>query len=127
MYNASNNELVRTKSLVKGCIVQIDATPFKAHYTAHYGLPKDFFSKGEPQDVVAAASSKVQRKREKLRKGRKLEQLLVDQLIQGALCSVFGTECFVCWLAFALPHVDDVASTSSPCLLYTSPSPRDRG
>lgn len=85
VYNASNNELVRTKSLVKGCIVQIDATPFKAHYTAHYGLPKDFFSKGEPQDQVAAGSRKVQRKREKRQKNRKLEQLLVDQLIQGAL------------------------------------------
>lgn len=83
VYNASNNELVRTKSLVKGCIVQIDATPFKSFYTAHYGLPKDFFSKGEPQETVASASNKVQRKREKRQKGRKLEQQLVDQLIQG--------------------------------------------
>jgi small subunit ribosomal protein S8e len=38
VYNASNNELVRTKTLVKNCIVQIDATPFKAWYSAHYGL-----------------------------------------------------------------------------------------
>lgn len=29
VYNASNNELVRTKTLVKNCIVQIDATPFR--------------------------------------------------------------------------------------------------
>ena len=29
VYNASNNELVRTKTLVKNCIIQIDATPFK--------------------------------------------------------------------------------------------------
>ena len=29
VYNASNNELVRTKTLVKNCIVQIDSTPFK--------------------------------------------------------------------------------------------------
>merc|ERR1712180_486908 len=28
MYNASNNELVRTKTLVKNAVVQIDATPF---------------------------------------------------------------------------------------------------
>eukprot|EP00591_Stephanopyxis_turris_P007394 CAMPEP_0195508166 /NCGR_PEP_ID=MMETSP0794_2-20130614/1459_1 /TAXON_ID=515487 /ORGANISM="Stephanopyxis turris, Strain CCMP 815" /LENGTH=200 /DNA_ID=CAMNT_0040635065 /DNA_START=77 /DNA_END=679 /DNA_ORIENTATION=- len=91
VYNASNNELVRTKSLVKGCIVQIDATPFKAHYTAHYGLPKDFFSKGEPQDQVAAGSRKVQRKREKRQKNRKLEQLLVDQLIQGRLLAAISS------------------------------------
>jgi small subunit ribosomal protein S8e len=38
IYNASNNELVRTKTLVKNCIVQIDATPFKTWYNAHYGV-----------------------------------------------------------------------------------------
>ena len=30
VYNASNNDLVRTKTLVKNCIVLIDATPFKS-------------------------------------------------------------------------------------------------
>ena len=29
VYNATNNELVRTKTLTKNTIVQIDATPFK--------------------------------------------------------------------------------------------------
>ena len=29
VYNASNNELVRTNTLVKNCIIQIDATPFR--------------------------------------------------------------------------------------------------
>ena len=29
VYNASNNELVRTKTLVRNCIVHIDATPFR--------------------------------------------------------------------------------------------------
>jgi small subunit ribosomal protein S8e len=32
VYNASNNELVRTNTLVKGSIVSIDATPFKEIY-----------------------------------------------------------------------------------------------
>ena len=36
IYNASNNELVRTKTLVKNCIVQIDAGPFRQWYEAHY-------------------------------------------------------------------------------------------
>ena len=36
LYNASNNELVRTKTLVKNAIVQIDATPFKQWYEQHY-------------------------------------------------------------------------------------------
>lgn len=37
-YNASNNELVRTKTLVKGAIVLVDAHPFKTWYEAHYGV-----------------------------------------------------------------------------------------
>jgi len=37
VYNATNNELVRTKTLVKNCIVQIDATPFKQWYVTKYG------------------------------------------------------------------------------------------
>ena len=39
VYNASSNELVRTKTLVKGAIVQIDATPFRRWYENHYALP----------------------------------------------------------------------------------------
>lgn len=39
VYNATNNELVRTNTLVKGSIIQIDATPFRQWYEAHYGQP----------------------------------------------------------------------------------------
>merc|ERR1719197_1456042 len=38
VYNASNMELVRTKTLVKNTIVQVDATPFKQWYLKHYGV-----------------------------------------------------------------------------------------
>lgn len=38
VYNASNNELVRTKTLVKNAIVVIDATPFKQFYLQRYGV-----------------------------------------------------------------------------------------
>jgi len=43
VYNATSNELVRTNTLVKGCIVQIDATPFKTWYQQYYNqnLGKD--------------------------------------------------------------------------------------
>jgi len=37
VYNSSNNELVRTKTLVKNAIIQIDALPFKQWYQQHYG------------------------------------------------------------------------------------------
>merc|ERR1712167_431118 len=36
VYNASNNELVRTKTLVKGAIITVDSTPFRQWYESHY-------------------------------------------------------------------------------------------
>jgi small subunit ribosomal protein S8e len=38
VYNATNNELVRTKTVVKNTIVQVDATPFKKFYAEHYDV-----------------------------------------------------------------------------------------
>merc|ERR1711906_101873 len=38
VYNASNNELVRTNTLVKGSIIEIDSTPFRLWYEGHYGV-----------------------------------------------------------------------------------------
>ena len=38
VYNASNNELVRTNTLVKGAVIQVDATPFRVWYEAHVSL-----------------------------------------------------------------------------------------
>jgi small subunit ribosomal protein S8e len=37
VYKSTNNELVRTKTLVKNTIVQIDATPFRQWYLKRYG------------------------------------------------------------------------------------------
>merc|ERR1719219_2936613 len=36
VYNATSNELVRTKTLVKGAICAVDATPFRSYYENHY-------------------------------------------------------------------------------------------
>ncbi len=33
IYNATSNELVRTNTLTKNCIIEIDSTPFKTWYT----------------------------------------------------------------------------------------------
>ncbi|TQS32461.1 hypothetical protein Golomagni_07217, partial [Golovinomyces magnicellulatus] len=38
-YHPSNNELVRTNTLTRSAVVQIDATPFRQWYEAHYGQP----------------------------------------------------------------------------------------
>lgn len=38
VYNATNNELVRTKIIVKNAIVLIDANPFRNWYLKHYDI-----------------------------------------------------------------------------------------
>jgi small subunit ribosomal protein S8e len=38
VYNGANNEFVRTNTLVKGGIVQIDAAPFRLWYESYYGV-----------------------------------------------------------------------------------------
>jgi len=49
VYNASNNELVRTNTLVKNAIIQIDASPFRTWYEQHYGLSLSKTGKGLPK------------------------------------------------------------------------------
>ena len=56
VYNATNNELVRTKTLVKNCIIQIDATPFRKWYETYYGLP---IGKRRGQAKVGGACERV--------------------------------------------------------------------
>ena len=38
VYNATSNELVRTKTLLKNTIVQVDGNPFKQWYLKKYGV-----------------------------------------------------------------------------------------
>lgn len=56
-YNATSNELVRTNTLVKGAVIQIDATPFKQWYEKYYSVTLKKRSKaaaeGEKKDEVA--------------------------------------------------------------------------
>merc|ERR1719169_305139 len=47
VYNAVSNELVRTKTLVKNAIVQVDAQPFKQWYLKRYGVELGKKKKGK--------------------------------------------------------------------------------
>jgi len=83
-YNASNNELVRTQTLVKNAIIQVDATPFKQWYQTHYGV--ELGSKGKTIDVAPATGSKhVQRKLKARNHGHKVDPNVADQFNQGRL------------------------------------------
>ena len=85
-YNASNNELVRTKTLVKGAIVMVDAHPFKSWYESHYGV-KIGLKKGHavPEEEEVKQSNHVQRKLAARQKGRTLDEAVDHQMASGRL------------------------------------------
>ncbi|KAJ6948402.1 40S ribosomal protein S8-like [Populus alba x Populus x berolinensis] len=96
VYNASNNELVRTQTLVKSAIVQVDAAPFKQWYLQHYGVDIGRKKKTAPaakkegEDGEAAVeeekkSNHVQRKLEKRQQARKLDAHIEEQFSSGRL------------------------------------------
>lgn len=62
VYNASNNELVRTNTLVKGCIVQIDATPYRQFYMKQFG---EEIGKKKIDEEAETVSKRVEEKRAK--------------------------------------------------------------
>lgn len=87
-YNASNNELVRTKTLVKGAIVVIDAHPFKTWYEAHYGVKCGIKKSGEreqPSEDLSTKSEKVRAKLTARQQNRKLESALDAQFASGRI------------------------------------------
>lgn len=103
VYNSSNNELVRTQTLVKGAIIQVDAAPFKQWYLQHYGVDigrkkktpaaaaaakKDTPEEGEaaaPAAEEAKKSNHVQRKIEKRQEARTLDAHIEEQFSSGRL------------------------------------------
>jgi small subunit ribosomal protein S8e len=90
VYNASNNELVRTKTLVKSAIIQVDATPFRQWYEAHYGV--EIGKKGEETAVTAAKKSYHVQKTLSLRqKTRELEPALAEQFLSGRLYAAISS------------------------------------
>merc|ERR1712105_26262 len=88
VYNACNNELVRTKTLVKNAIVVIDASPFRQWYESHYALPLgrkkgSKLSEAEEKILNQKRSNKTTKKYTERQKEAKVEQALNDQFMTG--------------------------------------------
>ncbi|XP_074310858.1 small ribosomal subunit protein eS8-like [Silene latifolia] len=92
VYNASNNELVRTQTLVKSAIVQVDAAPFKQWYLQHYGVEI-----GRKKKAAAAAAKKegedgeaTEETKKSNHLTRKLEKRQVDRELDAHIEEQFG-------------------------------------
>lgn len=111
VYNATSNELVRTKTLVKNAIVAVDAAPFKLFYAKHYGINVDAAaskskkasaaSKAKKAKKAAAAgagkfdvnkaSAVLKRKWEFRNRTHKIEKAIEDQLKLGRILAKITT------------------------------------
>jgi len=98
VYNSSNNELVRTNTLVKGAIIQVDATPFRVWYEAHYAQPVT--KKGakaaagaseEKEGEEKKLSNHAQRNLAERKKDAKIDNLLEAQFGAGRLYAVISS------------------------------------
>merc|ERR1711968_308164 len=80
-YNSTNNELVRTNTLVKSGIIQIDAAPYKQWYEQFYGVKigKKTAGKGKGEEENKTISNHVQRKLDKRQATRVITKEIEQQ------------------------------------------------
>ncbi|KAJ1444383.1 40S ribosomal protein S8 [Pelagophyceae sp. CCMP2097] len=97
VYNASNNELVRTKTLVKNSVIVVDAAPFRQWYEAHYGVSVGKKKKNKEGDAAAAETEETKKSSHVLRtlaqrqKVRTLDPALDDQFTSGRLLACISS------------------------------------
>jgi small subunit ribosomal protein S8e len=86
LFNASNNELVRTNTLVKGCIVAIDSHPFSTWYEARYGVKMgDKKTKTEKVDQGKKSKHAKRKMTERVAKHKPIGRDLNDQFAGNRL------------------------------------------
>merc|ERR1712050_827349 len=96
VYNACNNELVRTKTLVKNAIVVIDATPFRQWYEAHYATPLGRkkgakLTEAEEEAINKKRSNKTAAKFITRQKTAAVETALEDQFTAGRVMAAISS------------------------------------
>ena len=94
-FHPSNNELVRTNTLTKSAVVQVDAAPFRQWYEAHYGqsLGRRRQHKAGQEATEPEKKSKAIEKKHATRfaKQGKVEPALEKQFEAGRLYAVVSS------------------------------------
>lgn len=88
VYHPSNNELVRTNTLTKAAIVQVDATPFRQWYENHYGSS---LGKKKADEEEVKRSRKVERKLAGRANEAKIEHAVSHQFNAGKLYAAISS------------------------------------
>ncbi|CAI2379873.1 unnamed protein product [Moneuplotes crassus] len=85
VYNATNNELTRTKTLVKNAIVQIDSTPFRNWYLQHYGI--DLSGKEDTTKRSGHVKAKLKAKQAK----RTIDEKVANMIAKGKVLAAISS------------------------------------
>lgn len=96
VYNATNNELVRTNTLTMSTVVQVDATPFKSWYLRQYGV--ELGKKKEEKALPEVKSKHAKAKQEELKKEqearaptRVIDPAIAEQFKAGRLLAIISS------------------------------------
>lgn len=91
VYNATNNELVRTNTLTKNTIVEVDATPFVQWYYREYGV----YLGRKKEEEAKERSAKAQEKFEKIQESwkEKQDKQVLDENLKEVLKSGKALAC----------------------------------
>lgn len=91
-FHPSNNELVRTNTLTRSAVVQIDAAPFRTWYEAHYGVTIGRRRQQQQAAEEKKVSKSVEHKHEeRLKKMGKVEAALEKQFEAGRVYAVISS------------------------------------
>ena len=94
VYHPSNNELVRTNTLTKSAVVQIDAAPFRQWYEAHYGQPigrRRQQKQGKEEEAVKKSHAVEKKQAARFAEKGKPEPAVEKQFEAGRLYAVISS------------------------------------
>merc|ERR1712124_36688 len=93
-YHPSNNELVRTNTLTKAAVVQVDAAPFRQWYENHYGQGvgrRRQRAAGEKDEEVKKSKSVEKKQADRFKKQGKVEPAIEKQFEASRLYAVIAS------------------------------------
>ena len=93
VYHPSNNELVRTNTLTKSAVVQIDAAPCRQWFEAHYGqsLGRRRQAKAGEKEEEKKSNSVQKKQADRFKASGKVENALEKQFEAGRVFAVVSS------------------------------------
>lgn len=94
VFHPSNNELVRTNTLTRSAVVQVDAAPFRQWYEAHYGVSLGRRRQQKAGQEVAEEKKKsksIEKKQAERMTHGKVEPSLEKQFEAGRLYAIVAS------------------------------------